>query len=101
MLLDNSLIIQDNGYISIGTIIRYFAPDIIDSTMPDNIPLLKLRFSHKVVKSQSNYRILKIDNNITAKEPNAFCLNDCIITSTFLALKTLDVQDIYVTNNKY
>ena len=46
-LQDNNLSIQDNGGISIGTIIRYFALDMVDSTIPDDIPLLKSMFCTK------------------------------------------------------
>ena len=42
---DNNPSIQDNGIISVGTIMQYFAPDFINNIMPDNIPLLKSKFS--------------------------------------------------------
>ena len=67
-LLDNNLSIEDNWGMSIGIIIQYFALDIIDKIMPDNIPFLKTRFSCKVLRSLSIYWSLNINDSNSANQ---------------------------------
>ena len=42
--------IRDNGGITIGTIIRFFAPKPYENIMPDGVPSIESRFPIAVMK---------------------------------------------------
>ena len=80
---NNNVSIWDNRGISIGTIICYFAPDVVENTMPDGIPLLHSILLRKVTITPRYHQELMIDDNIRFWLPDAFCPNNCIITLPF------------------
>ena len=73
--------IRDNGGITIGTIIRFFAPKPYENIMPDRVPSIESRFPIAVMKQPNELLDVQINYEIQGGESMAFCLNGCVVDS--------------------